>query len=271
MTVHSPHAADGSPPKRPRGILKNRSTSNANAISPPPPAAPVLPTTDDDQRPGVGRELSEREVVLANTLRNAGPKRRSSSNPGGGPSRRASGHGTKNGDDAADENSPRLKWDEANLYLNEQDMGDKMKITEPKTPYAKQYDPTEDEENAVLNPDDLLVDEVDKKYADSGEVAATRTNRVKDDEIPDLDIGDAEMVDANPPTPESEKRVMVDTDMEDEGHHGEAELMNMSEEERQKHKRFEQMRKKHYEMKDIKGLLGYVSPLSKDKDGTDMF
>ena len=46
----------------------------------------------------------------------------------------------------ADETSPRLKWDEANLYLTEQQRDSTMKITEPKTPYAQRYDPSEDDE-----------------------------------------------------------------------------------------------------------------------------
>ncbi|KAG5440894.1 hypothetical protein PCK2_000049, partial [Pneumocystis canis] len=44
--------------------------------------------------------------------------------------------------------SPRLKWDEANLYMTEQEKTSTMKITEPKTPYTHQYDrsPNFDEE-----------------------------------------------------------------------------------------------------------------------------
>lgn len=137
-----------------------------------------------------------------------------------------------------------------------------MKIDEPKTPYAKQYDPNEDvEEMSQLHAEDLLVDEVDKKHAiESGELRAHRGNRTHDDEIPGLDIGEPEVDTAmdDAPTPESEKRVMVDAeyDADDQGHHGEQPLEGMSEEDRVKHARFEKMRKKHYEMKNIKNLLG---------------
>jgi protein phosphatase inhibitor 2 len=235
------------------GILKNRSTSNINAVPPPIPSPEIVTT----ERPAVDREMSERDIVLANTLHNAGGHRRSPSAPRGLASRRHSG----NGADDADENNQRLKWDEANLYLTEQDRGTHMKITEPKTPYAKQYDPTEDEEDLTrLHAEDLLVDEVDKKHAiESGELRAHKANRTRDDEIPGLDIGEPEVDTAmeDVPTPDSEKRVMVDADdADDVGYHGEQMPENMTEAELEKHLRFEQMRKKHYEMKNIKNLLG---------------
>ena len=77
-------------------------------------------------------------------------------------------------------------------------------------------------------------------------------------EIPDLDLGEPEMVrPEHSTTPDSEKRVIVDADAtEVESHHGEEE--NMTEEELEKHKQFEAMRRKHYEMKNVKNLLGYV-------------
>lgn len=56
----------------------------------------------------------------------------------------------------------RLKWDEANLYLTEQEKSSTMKIDEPKTPYAKHYDPAEDEEEIrALDANDIMVDELD--------------------------------------------------------------------------------------------------------------
>ena len=44
----------------------------------------------------------------------------------------------------------RLKWDEANLYLTEQEKNSTMKIDEPKTPYAKHYDPADDEDEVRM-------------------------------------------------------------------------------------------------------------------------
>jgi protein phosphatase inhibitor 2 len=223
------------------GILKNPSYIGQSQTSPSsegaPPAQPQ-PT----ERPTFGRELSEKEIVLENTLRNAGPHRRSTSNPRGPGSRRQSGTSAH-----ADENSPKLKWDEANLYLTEQQRDSTMKITEPKTPYAKQYDPAEDEaEVEMLNAEELKVDELDKP----------KTRKPRIDNIPEFDLGEPELEARTSHTPESEKRVMVDPDAEVEaGHHGE-EFANMTPDEQEKHKKFEELRKKHYEMKNVKDLLG---------------
>ena len=206
------------------------------------------------ERPELGREISERELVLENTLRNAGPvHRRSSSNPRGPGSRRQSGTSVH-----ADENSPRLKWDEANLYLTEQERDSTMKITEPKTPYARQYDHTEDEDEiAMLNAEYLKLDELDKHKT-------TRPRKI--DDIPEFDLGEPK-VEAHPShTPEGEKRVIVEPDLEgDDGRHGE-EFPHMTPEEREKHRKFEEMRKKHYEMRNVKNLLGHPEELDEEDD-----
>jgi protein phosphatase inhibitor 2 len=220
------------------GILKN-STSYTD----PSPAAEAEPVkSPPTERPQMGREMSEKEIVLENTLRNAGAHRRSSSNPRGPVSRRQSGTSPH-----VDENNPQLKWDEANLYLNEQNRDSTMKIDEPKTPYVKQYNPLEDEEEVeMLDADQIKVDELDSK--------PTRKPKIED--IPDFDLGEPEMhARGEAQTPDSEKRVMVDEHTEgDDGYHGEL-LPNATEEEREKHRKFEEMRKKHYEMRNVKDLL----------------
>jgi protein phosphatase inhibitor 2 len=127
-----------------------------------------------------------------------------------------------------------------------------MKITEPKTPYAKQYDPAEDEEElAILNAEELKVDELDARV--------DKQKKRGEDEIPGLDIGEPEMdpLRQHQETPEGDKRVIVDPVTEDDvGRHGE-ESADMTQEEREKHKKFEEMRRKHYEMKNVRNLLGY--------------
>jgi protein phosphatase inhibitor 2 len=197
------------------------------------------------ERPQLSREMSEKEIVLENTLRNAGAHRRSSSNPRGSVSRRQSGTSPH-----IDENNPQLKWDEANLYLNEQNRDSTMKIDEPKTPYVKQYDPMEDEEEIeMLDAEQIKVDELDSK--------PKRKPRIEN--IPDFDLGEPEMrARGESQTPDSEKRVMVDDEtVGDAGYHGEL-GPNATAEEREKHRKFEEMRKKHYEMKNIKDILRYV-------------
>lgn len=179
--------------------------------------------------------------MLQNTIQNAG-HRRSSSNPRGPPSRRQSGTPGSH----ADENSPRLKWDEANLYLTEQQRDSTMKITEPKTPYAGHYDPAEDEEEiAALDANQIVVDELDK--------TKPKKKPSKEDDIPGLDLGEPEVENASGHHSDTEKRVIVDPDYVDESKR-EAEPPQ----EQEKHRQFEEMRKKHYEMKNVKNLLGYV-------------
>ena len=166
----------------------------------------------------------------------------------------------------------RLRWDEANLYLTEQEKSSTMKIDEPKTPYAKRYEPEEDEEEMrVLDAQDLKVDELDKVRE------GRKLRRTRDAEIPGLDIGEPEedvlstggveddRIERVRSASESaersgsgslgrsgsvkgEKSVVVD----DEAPDGKRHDGNV------RHKDFEEMRKKHYEMKDVKGLLGYV-------------
>ena len=166
----------------------------------------------------------------------------------------------------------RLRWDEANLYLTEQEKSSTMKIDEPKTPYAKRYEPEEDEEEMrVLDAQDLKVDELDKVRE------GRKARRTRDAEIPGLDIGEPEEdvlstggIDddriervrsasgsversgsgslGRSGSVKGEKSVVVD----DEAPDGKRHDGNV------RHKDFEEMRKKHYEMKDVKGLLGYV-------------
>jgi protein phosphatase inhibitor 2 len=224
------------------GILKNSSSYRSNSqTSPTMESAP--PVSPPRERPQLGREMSEKEIVLENTLRNAGAHRRSSSNARGPPSRRQSSASPH-----MDENNPQLKWDEANLYHNEQNRDSTMKIDEPKTPYVKQYDPMEDEEEVeMLDAESIKVDELDSK--------PKRKPKIED--IPDFDLGEPELrARGDSQTPDSEKRVMVDEEaVGDDGYHGEL-LPNATEEEREKHRKFEEMRKKHYEMRNVRDILG---------------
>ena len=150
--------------------------------------------------------------------------------------------------------SQRLKWDEANLYLTEQEKSSTMKIDEPKTPYAKRYEPEEDEEEMrTLDAQDLVVDELDKFRE------GRSSQRTRDAEIPGLDIGEPEedvsyvgqdhgnRIERSG-SMKGEKQVVVDADAPDGKKHDGME----------RHRDFEEMRKKHYEMKDVKELLGYV-------------
>ncbi len=113
------------------GILKN-------SFSRSPPTSPTNGQPDDAE------QLTEKELTIQNTQMNAGHRRSSSAaRPSAASRRQSSRTPSYHGDDDF-ESSQRLKWDEANLYLTEQERSSTMKITEPKTPYAKHYDPAED-------------------------------------------------------------------------------------------------------------------------------
>ena len=170
---------------------------------------------------------------------------------------------------AHDDNSPRLKWDEANLYLTEQDRTAKMKIDEPKTPYAPHYDPTEDDEEmrleeakeSLIDAQGVVVDELD--------LAKTGRKGVSEDEIPDLELGEAEEVQQDhtqdpriyrqrslsTESQKQEKHVHVGSEANGEDAvPGDDGLMS-TEEAKEKHRQFEKQRKRHYEMSNIKDLL----------------
>lgn len=261
----SPVSHHSPPPpntKRPKGILKNPSFQRSPATSPTGAAAPAPAATASHPPLPVSpeRRMSEKDITIENTKINAGHRRSSSaagSRPAG--SRRASSR-TPSVADPKEEQDPRIKWDEANLYLAEQDRTSTMKITEPKTPYAKHYDPSEDPSDEEDN------------AAQTGE-GASRKRIGNEDDIPDMSLGEPEEAVPEIPADEVEmahkkrkhggSRVHVDDEaMEDE-------TTGLSEEEREKHRRFEEMRKKHYEMKGVANLLGHPEDLEEMADEED--
>ncbi|KAF3919118.1 hypothetical protein ABW21_db0206719 [Orbilia brochopaga] len=282
---HSPPPLHGPDAKRPKGILKNPSF-HETPPTPVPVAEPAPGPSPHAVHVAEHPTVSEKDLTIQNTLQNAG-RRRSSSLLGRSNSSSSRRHSLQsrtnsNSSQPAGGESPQLKWDEANLYLNEQQKSSTMKITEPKTPYAKTYNPMEDEaeirriedeENTgedvpvqLLDANKLDVDELDKAHGKdhsggSGpEVLGTKPRGLsKEDEIPGLDIGEPEEdLDALRDKSASTKQVVL----EDDGLHGGDEKEGEDDEEdeheggSEKHKKFMEMRKKHYEMKSVKGLLG---------------
>ncbi|KAF9877222.1 glc8 protein [Colletotrichum karsti] len=235
------HSPPGPTAKRPRGILKN-------SFQKSPPVSP------SEEHP-----LTEKELTIVNTQFNAGHRRSSSAARPSASRRQSSRTPEAQGDDDEQdlESSQRLKWDEANLYLTEQERTSTMKIDEPKTPYAKHYDPAED-------PSD------DEEMADPSVERKPRTARVGprvEDDIPVMSLGEPE--EAIPESESSKEKALkaVHVDETASSHGGDDDdLAGLSPEEREKHRRFEQLRKKHYEMKDVAHLLGHPEEVLEDDD-----
>lgn len=201
----------------------------------------------------MSHELSDKDITIQNTLQNAGPRRSSSATRPNGARRKSS---LSSSGQSIEDTNMRLKWDEANLYLTEQEKSATMKIDEPKTPYARHYDPTEDEEEIqALDAHDIMVDELDL------EKRHKRSAGAKEDEIPGLSLGEPE--EAYHEEYEGKKAVHVRQPPQPEH-------VGLSKEEIEKHKKFEEMRKKHYEMKNVASMLGHPEDIDAlDEDGDE--
>lgn len=244
------------------GILKNSHSYQILHARTSPDKDNLSPTDPVDNK----------ELTLHNTLQNAGRRNSSSATRRASVSHRLSGSSIGE----TEELSPRLQWDEANLYLTEQEKTAEMKIDEPKTPYAPRYNPSDDDDEdmeaeyqeRILDAQDLMVDELDRVDA-----ASRKLRGVREEDIPGLELGEPETGhfpedpgetgrivrerslsrDSN----RSEKHVVVGADSvngagDDQGDDG---LMT-GEEAREKHRLFEERRRRHYEMRNIKNLLG---------------
>lgn len=157
----------------------------------------------------------------------------------------------------------RLKWDEANLYLAEQESGGRMKITEPKTPFEygnNAMDVDDEEDDISIDPRFVNVDEVD--------MAKRRGKKARESDIPGLDIGEPEdesagttaendrIIRQSSLSRENSKEKHVSVDGYEDGPHGDDE----------KHSQFEAQRRKHYEMKNVKDMLGHPEYEEEDEE-----
>ncbi|KAI1157452.1 hypothetical protein F5B18DRAFT_174832 [Nemania serpens] len=222
QSIYSPSAPSA---RRPKGILKN-------SFHRSPPESPVKE-----------KDLSEKQLTILNTQTNAGHRRSSSSTSRPAGFRRRSSRTSSLSADDELAAGQRLQWDEANLYLTEQERTSTMKITEPKTPYARHYEPSEDE-------DDEMID---------------------GDPIPGLSLGEPEEeIPENQFAPRRKpSKVHVNDEDATPQHDAENEFIGMTPEEREKHRKFEALRKKHYEMKGVARFLGHpeeIDDVDEDND-----
>ncbi|KAL2019140.1 hypothetical protein VTK56DRAFT_10012 [Thermocarpiscus australiensis] len=280
------HTPPGPNVPRPKGILKN-SYRGSPPVSPPAShGAPHSPLYHSGSSDHILTAKEAKELTIANTQYNAG-RRHSSSGTGsrpGGSRRQSSLPLSQQGDGPEEEQGQRLKWDEANLYLTEQERSSTMKINEPKTPYAKHYDPAEDpsdDEDAhdlpePIDPRGVDMDRVDgvpdRQRHHHQQQHQRRRRPGADDEIPRLSLGDPEEEVPEhdfPPRATRPRAVHVDSDGSGHDADGEEYLVGLSAEEREKHRRFEEMRKKHYEMKNVAALLGHPEKLEVEDEDED--
>ncbi|KAK7740995.1 hypothetical protein SLS53_005058 [Cytospora paraplurivora] len=280
--AHSPPPLNA---QRPKGILKN-SYRKSPPVSPTATAHhataaaaavpnPVASPLEQLNHSGV----SEKELTIHNTQVNAGHRRSSSAaRPVGLVSRRQSSR-TPSVADPAEETDPRIKWDEANLYLTEQERTSTMKITEPKTPYAKHYDPSEDPSD-----DDGDIDMTGLERAGGVDKEGQHLNHRRhhhrgqnEDEIPVMSLGEPEEEVPVIPADEVELKrrdrggAGSAVHIDGEGHDVDEAHVGLSPEELEKHRRFEELRKQHYKMTGVVHNLGHPEELDElvDEDEDD--
>lgn len=136
-----------------------------------------------------------------------------------------------------------------------------MKITEPKTPFEYGNNAMEDdeEEDVGIDPRFVHVDEVDM-------AKGKHAKKSRESDIPGLELGEAE--DAGASADLEDDRIVTERDEQaglsresSKDKHvsvgaGEGMPGMPTREEEEKHRIFEEQRKKHYEMKNVKNMLG---------------
>ncbi|KAI5965761.1 uncharacterized protein KGF55_001124 [Candida pseudojiufengensis] len=197
--------------EHPKGILRNNSTS-------------------EQSRAQQLQDKLDRQEVIKNTRLNA--KLNSDSSKGDEIRAKIAQKKKELGEsDDPDESKPEhLKWDELNIYKNEQEKSATMKIDEPKTPYEGGFNPE----------GEYYKDDEDQNNGD--------------EDIPQFDLGEGEYDKLdNDNKNESSlhgSEVIKDPNQDDEG--DEDEEKEPQEEQltaEERHKRFEEKRKEHYHLK----------------------
>lgn len=197
---------------QPRGILRNKSVSEDSVHSPPLP------------------DKLDRQEVIKNTQLNA--QLCDDSSKGEEIRAKIAQKKKEQGIDEDDQLPEHLKWDELNIYKNEQEKSATMKIDEPKTPYEGGFNPE------------------GEYYKDDDDDESGANSKSVEDEIPEFELGEGEY-DKLPHDISSSLHggqvVKDESQANDEANNDEKEEKPLTAEER--HKRFEEKRKEHYHMK----------------------
>lgn len=217
---------------KPKGILRNRSEGNAPSVSDKPTS--TAGESEIISSHGTS-EPFDRSAVLENTLANAKIHTVGNAIIQKHKSELVEELQGKNLDNEdGDSRNEHLKWNEANLYLNEQEKSATMKITEPKTPFQGSIGDSE-----YYRPDD----EDDELNVDG----ARGPNSLDELEAEGFMLGEPEVSGPDPTI--QPDRILVDEKAKAAAAAEEDEEEEEEETPEERHKRFEQMRKSHYFMK----------------------